>query len=300
MTELGKTLKAAREEKGLSLDDLQQLTKIQKRYLIGIEKGDYAMMPGKFYVRAFIKQYAEAVGIEPEEIFELFKSDVPAVREDELPEQLSRVQSKRTISPTQSKVLDLLPKILVAVFVIGAAVLIWVLVSKNIQTDGEKKSDTGSDQITVESEKNSPLKDGEASKDKDKAQDNGDKNDQDQENDQDKEQNNDVKQTVSVVNSSGKFSTYELKDTDVFKLKLVASADTWVNVKNANGKSMFQGLMKQNDNQEIDLTNETKAELVIGNTAGTTIYINDEQLTYAISPTERVNQNITINFSKTE
>ncbi|WP_019242234.1 MULTISPECIES: helix-turn-helix domain-containing protein [Bacillus] len=300
MTELGKTLKAAREEKGLSLDDLQQLTKIQKRYLIGIEKGDYAMMPGKFYVRAFIKQYAEAVGIEPEEIFEQFKSDVPAVREDELPEQLSRVQSKRTISPTQSKVLDLLPKILVAVFVIGAAVLIWVLVSKNIQTDGEKKSDTGSDQITVESEKNSPLKDGEASKDKDKAQDNGDKNDQDQENDQDKEQNNDVKQTVSVVNSSGKFSTYELKDTDVFKLKLVASADTWVNVKNANGKSMFQGLMKQNDNQEIDLTNETKAELVIGNTAGTTIYINDEQLTYAISPTERVNQNITINFSKTE
>ena len=61
MTELGKILKEAREAKGLSLDDLQQITKIQKRYLIGIEEGNYDMMPGKFYVRAFIKQYAEAV-----------------------------------------------------------------------------------------------------------------------------------------------------------------------------------------------------------------------------------------------
>ncbi|MDA6131043.1 helix-turn-helix domain-containing protein, partial [Escherichia coli] len=49
----------------MSLDDLQKVTKIQKRYLMGIEEGDYSMMPGKFYVRAFIKQYAEAVGIEP-------------------------------------------------------------------------------------------------------------------------------------------------------------------------------------------------------------------------------------------
>ena len=68
LTELGNRLKEARLVKGLSLDDLQEITKIQKRYLIGIEEGNYSMMPGKFYVRAFIKQYAEAVGLEPEEI----------------------------------------------------------------------------------------------------------------------------------------------------------------------------------------------------------------------------------------
>ncbi|MFL6517543.1 MAG: helix-turn-helix domain-containing protein, partial [Bacillus sp. (in: firmicutes)] len=56
MTELGNRLKEARLAKGLSLDDLQSMTKIQKRYLIGIEEGNYASMPGNFYVRAFIKQ----------------------------------------------------------------------------------------------------------------------------------------------------------------------------------------------------------------------------------------------------
>ena len=77
LTELGNRLKEARLVKGLSLDDLQEITKIQKRYLIGIEEGNFSSMPGKFYVRAFIKQYAEAVGLEPEEIFEKFNSEIP-------------------------------------------------------------------------------------------------------------------------------------------------------------------------------------------------------------------------------
>ena len=53
MTELGTILKEARIAKNLSLDDLQEITKIQKRYLIGIEEGNYSLMPGKFYVTSF-------------------------------------------------------------------------------------------------------------------------------------------------------------------------------------------------------------------------------------------------------
>ncbi len=64
MTGLGERLKEARTAKGYSLDDLQSITKIQKRYLSGIENEDYSMMPGAFYVRAFIKQYSEAVGLD--------------------------------------------------------------------------------------------------------------------------------------------------------------------------------------------------------------------------------------------
>ena len=77
VTGLGDRLREARTAKGFTLDDLQSITKIQKRYLSGIENEDYSMMPGSFYVRAFIKQYAEAVGLDPDEMLALYK-DTPS------------------------------------------------------------------------------------------------------------------------------------------------------------------------------------------------------------------------------
>ena len=65
MASVGQKLKDARIAKGLTLDDLQQTTKIQKRYLIAIEEGNYDALPGKFYVKAFARQYAETVGLNP-------------------------------------------------------------------------------------------------------------------------------------------------------------------------------------------------------------------------------------------
>ncbi len=73
MTELAIRLKEAREEKGMSLDELQAATKIQKRYLTALEEGNYDVIPGNFYVRAFIKQYAEAVGLDSDQLFEEYK-----------------------------------------------------------------------------------------------------------------------------------------------------------------------------------------------------------------------------------
>lgn len=63
MSELGNQLRNARIEKGYTLNTLQQKTKIQKKYLQAIEEGQFSQMPGQFYVRAFIKQYADMVGL---------------------------------------------------------------------------------------------------------------------------------------------------------------------------------------------------------------------------------------------
>ncbi|MFC5448410.1 helix-turn-helix domain-containing protein [Paenibacillus aestuarii] len=78
MSELGNILRKARLDQKISLDDLQEVTKIRKRYLEAIEEGNYKVLPGSFYVRAFIKSYAEAVGMDPTEVLNMYQTTNPS------------------------------------------------------------------------------------------------------------------------------------------------------------------------------------------------------------------------------
>ncbi|TVX97729.1 helix-turn-helix domain-containing protein [Cohnella terricola] len=77
MSDLGDLLRKAREQRGYTLDDIQEYTKIRKRYLEAIESGDYKVLPGSFYVRAFVKTYAETVGLDAEEVLRLYHKELP-------------------------------------------------------------------------------------------------------------------------------------------------------------------------------------------------------------------------------
>lgn len=59
MKELGNVLRRQREKLGLSLDAMEQQTKIRKRYLEALEAGDWGPLPGTVYARGFVRSYAE-------------------------------------------------------------------------------------------------------------------------------------------------------------------------------------------------------------------------------------------------
>lgn len=106
MTDLGKTLKEAREKKGYGIEDIHNITKIQKRYLEAIEEGNIDALPGHFYARAFIKSYAEAVGLDPGMVLEHMRSSdlpQPPIEEPSVPlrstrQEKSPLQSGRSLS----------------------------------------------------------------------------------------------------------------------------------------------------------------------------------------------------------
>ena len=133
LTELGNSLKEARLAKGYSLDDLQDITKIQKRYLIGIEEGNYSIMPGSFYVRAFIKQYAEAVGLDADQILTEYRNDVPEVQKEKVVQSFTQSPSRRKMkSSSSSKTMEAMPKLIVALFAIVIIIVISTLYLQKI------------------------------------------------------------------------------------------------------------------------------------------------------------------------
>ena len=105
-------------------------------------------MPGNFYVRAFVKQYAEALQLNPDEIFETYKNEIPATHNDDLPEKLSRVKTRKTVTESSSKIFDIIPKILIGVFVIGAAGLLYYFFVTNV----------GNNANNTPNEENEPVK----------------------------------------------------------------------------------------------------------------------------------------------
>lgn len=120
MSDLGQLLKKARTERGISLDDIQESTKIRKRYLEAIEEGNYKALPGNFYVRAFIKSYAETVGLDPDEVLRLYRNVIPETHVEQTVEPVIRKrrsthQSERTSRWASSVVMWAFPILIVAV-----------------------------------------------------------------------------------------------------------------------------------------------------------------------------------------
>ncbi|WP_225340773.1 helix-turn-helix domain-containing protein [Lysinibacillus capsici] len=302
VAELGTRLKEARLSKGYSLDDLQEITKIQKRYLIGIEEGNYSIMPGSFYVRAFIKQYAEAVGLDAEEILETYKNELPSTPNDQVSQSITNSPSRRKVTKGPSnKMMEAMPKIIVALFIVVIIVVIWVLwQSKN--SPGTSEENNSTPEIEYDTNVN-PI---DSEKDK-KEQENKDaqKNDKEDKNsttptdEDDTDQTEEMKQTISAgaVEADGATTSYTLTGTDTMKLKIEVSGPTFVGIRNQQQQEILTDTRVYNAGEvvEFDASTQNYVRIRLGNSTQAKIYINDELLTYA---QQIVTQNIVINFNK--
>ncbi|MFN2746296.1 MULTISPECIES: helix-turn-helix domain-containing protein [unclassified Bacillus (in: firmicutes)] len=295
MTELGNRLKEAREEKGMSLDDLQAATKIQKRYLTALEEGNYDVIPGKFYVRAFIKQYAEAVGLNSELLFEEYKKDIPNSYNDEVSDKLSSIKPQRELPKSASKALELLPTLLVSAGVIVVVVIIYVIIQAvngggNQQSAEQPKTEESQSKYDVS--KDSPLTK-ENQKDEDAQQNSGEKK-----TDSASDEKNEL--SIKAAGSEGSSTTYEVSGADKLELEVKATADSWVRVRDAKGSSLKEGMMKKGETFKKNITDQEQVDLRIGYAPGVEIKINGEALSYELDPKSVMTQNITIQNKKEE
>ena len=90
-------LKEKRETLGISISDLYEITRIDKNYLIEMEKGNFEIMPD-VYMRAFIRKYADAIELDHTEIIKKYEAAQSGKTVDEKTNPESKSEAKEEIS----------------------------------------------------------------------------------------------------------------------------------------------------------------------------------------------------------
>ena len=63
----GDRVRRQRERRGVSLEAIARATKVPASLFAGLERGDCARWPGGVYSRAYVRAYAQAIGLDPDE-----------------------------------------------------------------------------------------------------------------------------------------------------------------------------------------------------------------------------------------
>ena len=73
---IGDTLRKERERQRMTIQDVEDGTSIRASYIEAIEKGEYDKMPGRVYAKGFVKNYANFLNLNGEEIVKQFVAEV--------------------------------------------------------------------------------------------------------------------------------------------------------------------------------------------------------------------------------
>jgi cytoskeleton protein RodZ len=118
MESLGEKLRQAREAHGYSIEQVARDTHISRQYLEALELENFAILPGDTYVVGFLRNYAEYLGLNPEELVTLYKN----IRIQEQPMPMSELLERpRERSPSRTLLI-----VLGAVVLVAAAVILIV------------------------------------------------------------------------------------------------------------------------------------------------------------------------------
>ncbi|TKH26090.1 helix-turn-helix domain-containing protein [Bacillus wiedmannii] len=293
MTELGQKLKEARGTKGLSMDQLHEITKIQKRHLVAIEEGNYDVLPGAFYARAFIKQYADAVGLNGEELLVEYQSTIPQSEKRDVPQVSTGQKTQETMQKSSSwPIADHMPKVLVALLVIAFGMVIWFVFQALTGKGDEKVPNAQSEKIEVKKAENSPL---DTKKDEVKAE---EPKKEEPKKEEPKKEEQPAQPTgqeeVKVVGTTGKVSTLEIHNNKTLELEISGKGASYVDVKDDAGNVILNATVQEGQIEKRDVSTLKEVRLNIGNATNVEVKLNGQVVAYPLDPEKELHQRLVI------
>jgi len=118
MKTVGEIFKISREGKKLTLEEVEAVIKIRKKYLLALEENDWQKLPSLAYVQGFIKNYAEFLGLDASYVLSVFRR------------QFDRIEKPKVIPPGLSEPLNepfwrLTPSKIIGVLIIALMFLFF-------------------------------------------------------------------------------------------------------------------------------------------------------------------------------
>lgn len=276
METIGEKLQKARIDRGLTIGDLQKITKIQRRYLEAIEENDFDAMPSDYYKRTFIRQFAEAVGLNPRPL--LRRLDGKPEEEEltntmalSMPVKGSRKSKYNETNTKKSLIASYIPVallVLVVAAIIGT--IVWAIMldsekgpivptpNKTTIVDSGSKFETST--TTEKSETEESTKDSEKTEEKKK------------------------ETNISLVSDDGETVVYKLANWEKpMKVAFKGLDDAaWVGLQNSQTQEIFyQYTIQPKEELETFVPDELDSfSIVVGASRNVTIFINGEEIKF--------------------
>jgi cytoskeletal protein RodZ len=74
MESIGDKLRLARERNNLTIEQIARETHVAKRFLKALEDEDFSVFPGETYAMGFLRNYAENLGLNPDELIGIYRN----------------------------------------------------------------------------------------------------------------------------------------------------------------------------------------------------------------------------------
>lgn len=132
---IGETLKEAREQMGVSVEEASQDLKIRPSQLQEIENGDFKSFKDVFYLKNFIKEYSKYLGLDSVAIIDEFNeflfdytSKIPMDKIEEAIKVAEKDKKNEIVSPyTKNINSKKTPILLISIFVVIGVLVLFII-----------------------------------------------------------------------------------------------------------------------------------------------------------------------------
>lgn len=241
---IGKILKEKRESLGLTIEQVAEETKIQKRYIGDMETENFDDMPGKVYEKGFLRTYVNLLGIDLEYAMELYEIHRNGKKE-EVEEVENEVVEEKEIKGKNRGITLLFGGVLL--------IIVGIIGFKFFVLDSNKKMDVAKEveEIVIDEVK-----------DLTEVEEIVEKSELVAENTEEKEEIEEKVEEVTVQEEKQEKVASSTKEAEVIaekELVLLVKGDSWVEV-NKNGKRVYFDMAK---NKEIKVVGKETDKIYV-------------------------------------